>query len=575
MAERAAMLPRDPAEPFVLLDDMSGDAGAVARLYRHPVEVVSGEFDAVLDRLRGTDLHAAGYLPFEGDGGWFGLFDRCEVLAAEDVPALLPDPSGAWAGAPRPLIDFEAYTAALTATQDWIASGDIYQANVTFPTELAICGHPLALYARLRPRGGGRWGGIVWTGETWLLSFSPELFFSLDGRTITARPMKGTARRDGDDAAAIARLSADPKQRAENLMIVDLMRNDLSRVAEAGSVRVPDLFTVETYPTVHQMTSTVKAMLLPGLHAADILAAAFPCGSVTGAPKKRAMEVIRAIETGPRGAYTGAIGHVAPDGSAAFNVAIRTLVIPNNDDKARLNLGSGIVADSIIAEEWRECHDKGAFVTLSMPALDLLETMRFDAMEGIQDLDRHLGRMKASADTLGIPFNRHDVRNEIQAATFRLRGERAVRLLVSATGKIAIETRPVPATPDMPVDVALAPLPVDPSDFRLRHKTTDRDFFRAAHKAAGTFEVVFIGADGVVHEGSFTNVFVARDGRLATPPLDRGVMPGVFRARLLDEGRAFEAELRPDDLADGFLIGNALRGLMRARLVAGAAKPGL
>jgi para-aminobenzoate synthetase/4-amino-4-deoxychorismate lyase len=378
--------------------------------------------------------------------------------------------------------------------------------------------------------------------------------------------MKGTEPRRADaqaDAAAARGLAEDPKQRAENLMIVDLIRNDLSQVGVPGSVAVPALFTVESYPTIHQLTSTVTAALAPGRDALSLLEAAFPCGSITGAPKRRAMAIAAEVETGPRGVYTGAIGRIDADGDAAFNVAIRTLVI-EEEGVASIGLGSGIVADSLGAAEWRECLAKGAFVTAACPRVDLIETMPFDPLEGMVDLDRHLARMKRSADALGFAFDRHDVRNELQAATFRLRDPSRVRLRLSATGRVAIEVRPAPVAPIAPVLVPVVPLPVASSDFRLCHKTSDRGFYDAARGDA--FEVVFARPDGLLTEGSFTSLFVEQDGRLLTPPLCYGLLPGILRERLIESGEAVERDLVEADLRDGFLLGNALRGLIRARL---------
>ncbi len=347
-------------------------------------------------------------------------------------------------------------------------------------------------------------------------------------------------------------------------MIVDLMRNDLSRVAVAGSVAVPELFAVEHYPTVHQMTSTVTAALAPGKDAVDVLAALFPGGSITGAPKVRAMQAIAAIERSPRGVYCGSIGRIDPDGNAQFNVAIRTLTV--TDDHVVLGLGSGIVADSRSDDEWAEAQAKGAFLHAGARAFDLLETMAFDPEDGIPLLERHLARMRASAEAFGYPFDRHAVRNELQAATFRLRAARRLRLLLSPSGAIAIEVSPPPATPAEPVRVAVVPLPVAPFDIRLRHKTSDRAFYDCARLekgGGGAFEVIFEAPDGTLTEGSFTSLFVERDGVLLTPPAGP-LLPGVLRAELLDTGRAREAVLTRTDLAGGFLIGNALRGLIRA-----------
>ncbi|SFJ88004.1 para-aminobenzoate synthetase / 4-amino-4-deoxychorismate lyase [Sphingomonas sp. NFR04] len=584
--------------PFVLLDDARAD-GRGARLYTDPVEIVVAhrltEVAPALDRLRSAaaeGLDAAGWLAYEAGAAlepaaparetegpllWFGLFHSHQRLAPDAVPALLPNPAGAWAGRPRPQIDRAAYDAALTRVLSYIEAGDIYQANLTFRAEVPVAGHPAALYALLRARAAAGHGALVATGEHWLLSLSPELFFTLEDGTLTARPMKGTAPRDSDPAvdAALARdLAEDPKQRAENLMIVDLMRNDLGRVATPGSVAVPQLFHVETYPTVHQMTSTITARLNESLGAVDALAALFPCGSVTGAPKIRAMQVIAEVEPDARGVYTGSIGRIDADGGAEFNVAIRTLAI-DGAGRASLGLGSGVVADSYADSEWAECRAKGAFVTKDEPGFDLVETMRFDPEEGILLLERHLERIRDSAATFGFPFDRHVVRNELQAATFRLRDAAKVRLLLGPSGAVAIGISPPPAPPPAPVKVRIVPHSVPRDDFRLAHKTTRRALYDEPRRAAGTWEVLFTDAEGYLTEGSFTALFVERDGVLVTPPRSRGLLPGVLRAELLATGRAVEGDLRPEDLANGFLLGNALRGLVAAVTVAEGAEADL
>ncbi len=584
-----AILP-DDGSPFVLLDDARRSGAAPARLYRDPVAIVATrhahEVDNALEALRTATrggLHAAGMIAYEAGHPiaatamaprahdlpllWFGLFRSFTEVASADVAGLLPDPDGAWIGPPRPAIASTSYDAVLARVQALIMAGDIYQANLTFAAEAACAGSPLALYAGLRQRAGAGYGGVIHTGTDWVLSLSPELFFASQGGALVARPMKGTAARSVDpmaDAAAAKALADDPKQRAENLMIVDLMRNDLSRVAIPGSVAVPELFCVETYPTVHQMTSTVTAALSSGHDAVDVIRALFPCGSITGAPKLRAMEIVDAAEAGARGVYTGGIGRIDAGGrDAAFNVAIRTLHV--RAGRARFGLGSGIVADSNAVDEWTECLAKGAFVP-SQRRFDLIETMAFDPVEGLIRLDAHLARMKASAKLFGFAFDRHAARNELQAATFRLRSASRVRLLLARSGNIAVETAPLLPVPDVPVIVALAPLPVAAHDFRLAHKTTDRRFYDAARATSGVFEIGFTDARGHITEGSFTNIFVERDGILLTPPLSDGLLGGILRADLLAAGRAREAELRADDLAEPFFIGNSLRGLLPARL---------
>ncbi len=569
----------DPARPFVLLDDV---ATGQARLFDGLIAaVVADTPDAVLpslERMRGPGPWA-GFIGFEAGFAleprlaaldrrppagepllWFGGFARETVVDA----AALPGGAAAAVGEAVPGVSRGDYDAQLGQVLALIAAGDIYQANLTFAAAVAVGGHPLDIYARLRAGSRAPFGALVFTGSLWLLSFSPELFFRLEGRRLTAKPMKGTARRGGDAAAdqvAAAMLQADPKNRAENLMIVDLLRNDLSRVGH--DVAVPALFDVETYPTVLQMTSTVTATADDGVVAADVLARLFPCGSVTGAPKIRAMQVIADVEAGPRGAYTGSIGAISANGDAVFNVAIRTLVMQRGAGAARLGLGSGIVADSDVDSEWAECLAKGAFLTRRGPP-DLIETMRCEAGV-VVDLGRHLARMAASAAYLGAAF---DARAAQKMTRDAVREHSAfigrVRLLCSPSGALALQCSPLPATAAGPVKVALVPLPVSADDWRLRHKTSDRGFYDLARGNA--FECVFVRPDGTITEGSFTNVFVERGNVLLTPPLALGLLPGVLRGRLVDEGRAVEAVLTPADLAGGFFIGNALRGLMPAYL---------
>ena len=646
------------ARAFVLLDDASGQAGAEARLYTNPTEIIvarhAQDVPAALTRaeallrqgcwLAGSIAYEAGLVleprlaaraaPRTGADGplvWFGVFAGYTAMAARDVPGWLAaraDPGvPATLGPLEPRISPGAYAQDFAAVHQAITAGDIYQANVTLPLVGGWQGDPLALYAALRARGGGAHGGIVFDGSHWLLSLSPELFVAVDGHDMTARPMKGTRPRPSDvvmeaaaDIAAAADLATSAKDRAENLMILDLMRNDLARVAEAGSVRVEAPFAIETYPTVHQMVSTVRARLLPGLGPVDVLRALFPCGSVTGAPKIRAMEWIDAVERDPRGAYCGAIGVMdppragfgaqdrQPTGGARFNVAIRTLrltpgeggVARNIGGRAVLGVGSAVVADSEALSEWRECLVKGGFVhqpagansagegkaggavPAAVAGFDLIETMRFTPEDGIPLLERHLARLTASANALRFAFDRHAVRNAIQALCFEAEAPSKLRLLLARSGATSLEVAPLPAARDAdgPLVCAVLPLPVDAGDWRLAHKTSDRGFYEAglaAGRAAGAGETLFIRDDGLLTEGCFTNLFVERDGVLLTPPARLGLLPGVLRASLLDgefAGRvAREAVLDLGDieaaaLAGRLFVGNALRGLMRARLLA-------
>ncbi|MBB6505983.1 para-aminobenzoate synthetase/4-amino-4-deoxychorismate lyase [Sphingomonas endophytica] len=574
------------AAPFVLLHDARAGLDR-ARLYRAPRRVLTAhrpaEVPALLAAIRAWPGAAAGFLSYGAGAAfepaaagepasptplaWFGLFDGHEEI--EDVAALLPDPAGAWTGAPEPEASRAEYRAMFDAAQALIRAGDLYQLNLTFRARVPFLGDPLALYAGLRRASAAVWSALVATGTQTILSLSPELFFTRDGDALVSRPMKGTARRHADPAIDLAvgrALAADAKQRAENLMIVDLMRNDLSRVAVPGSVAVPELFAVERYPTVHQLTSKVTATLAPARDAVDVLSALFPCGSITGAPKVRAMQAIAAVERGsPRGAYTGAIGRIDADGSAAFNVAIRTLTIDEGADHAVVGIGGGIVADSRVDDEWDEAMAKAAFLAGARRCVDLLETMAFDPDEGVLRIERHLERLRASAVALGFVFDRHSARNELQAATFRLSAAARVRLLMAQSGVTAIEIAAAPPAPDRPLRVALAPLPVGERDWRLRHKTSDRRFYDDARAASGADEVLFFTPDGRLTEGSFTSLFVPRGDTLVTPRAGP-LLPGVLRGELLDTGKAVEGDLVAADLRDGLFVGNALRGLMRATL---------
>lgn len=604
------------AAPFILLDDARAEGASDARLYRAPVEVIvarrAEEVEPALARiaaLAGEGHDLAGYLAYEAglaleprlaalaagrsgaDGPlvWFGAFAGYETIPAAQVPHWLAGQAKGAAASidpAEPQLSPGGYARAFTTVQDAIRGGDIYQANLTFPLQASWRGDPLALYAAIRPAAGAGYGGVVFDGTHWLLSFSPELFFALDQGAATVKPMKGTrprGRTPMEDAAFAAELAASAKDRAENLMIVDLMRNDLSRVAVPGSVRVEHPFTVEAYPTVHQMVSTVRARLLPGKGAIDMIRALFPCGSITGAPKIRAMELIHQVERDARGAYCGAIGHIDATGDAAFNVAIRTLRLAPGESgggKAVLGVGSAVVADSEALAEWRECLVKGGFVRESSPQptsaepsaarFDLIETMRFTPDEGIPLLDLHLERIKTSAAELGFVFDRHAVRNAVQALCFDAEQPARLRLVSARSGAYAVELAQLPPPLSDPAPCAVLRLPVDAGDWRLRHKTSDRGFYEAglkAARAAGAAEALFLRDDGLITEGSFTSIFVARDGNLLTPPARLGLLPGVLRRSLLEAGKAAEAELTLADLADGFFIGNALRGLMPARLI--------
>ncbi|KUR73737.1 aminobenzoate synthetase [Novosphingobium fuchskuhlense] len=607
------------ATPFILLDDARVEGArnartAPARLYTVPDEIVVArrldEVDSALARIGAAPGHWAGMIAYEaglaleprlaarlpartGAAGplvWFARFAEMREMTGAEAEAWL---DAAVAGKGRlgpldPLVSPGGYAQGFDRLKSAICAGDIYQANYTFELGGTWEGDPLAIYRALRGDARSGYGAIIWDGAHWHLSVSPELFFTLEEGRAEVRPMKGTAPRGRtaeEDAAYKAALAGSVKDLAENLMIVDLMRNDLARVAEPGSVRVEAPFAVETYPTVHQMVTTVHARLQPGADARDLVRAIFPCGSITGAPKIRAMELIDEIERDARGLYCGAIGRIdAPldddgadqqAGEAAFNVAIRTVrLLPDfpgaGRGRATMGVGSAVVADSAALPEWRECLVKGDVLRLEASSADLIETMAFDPAMGIALLELHLERMKASAAELGFEFDRHALRNAIHVLCFDLDVPSRVRLLVSKAGAHALDAAPLPpALPD-PAICAVLPLPVAEGDWRLRHKTTDRNFYEGAlraAKAAGAHEALLLRDDGRLTEGSFTNLFVPRGDVLVTPPAVLGLLPGILRRSLLESGRAIEGDVTMADLEASFFIGNALRGLMPARLL--------
>ncbi|TRD11189.1 aminodeoxychorismate synthase component I [Erythrobacter insulae] len=597
-------------KPFLLLDDARSDGAADTLFYESPREIFVAyrpdEVENVLalaedSRARGG--HLAGYIGYEaglalepkltgsadarsGAAGplvWLGLFDDPVRIAAADVPAWLTERSegSASIGPLEPQLSPGGYEAAFAALREAIHAGDIYQANLTYPLAGSYRGDPVALYSALRGAAQAGYGGMVFDGSHWLLSFSPELFVALDGDQAKAKPMKGTRPRGHDkssDAALAEELAGSVKDKAENLMIVDLMRNDLSRVAVPGSVRVDAPFAIESYPTVHQMVSSVRAQLAPDKGAMDLVRALFPCGSITGAPKIRAMELINEHERDARGPYCGAIGRIDEDGNSAFNVAIRTLrltPIENDQGSAVLGIGSAIVADSDPLAERRECEVKAGFVRRSSPdhsaaAFDLIETMAFDPENGIALLELHLARMKKSAAELGFEFDRHAARNQIHALCFDLEEPAKIRLLSARSGATALETGPMPEPRGEPAKVIALPNPLDPSDWRLSHKTSDRGFYAdalAAAKGMGADEAILVREDGLVTEGSTTNIFVERGGMFLTPRASSGLLPGVLREYLIEKDQAREADLTLDDLTNGFMLGNAVRGLFKGTLI--------
>lgn len=588
-------------QPFVLLEDRL-DAAAPATLYANPVEIIrcddAADVEDAFERIEAglaRGLHAAGYFGYELGYAlqerlvpsmpagstlpllWIGLFSEPQRIPSAELDAcfgaLAPPPPIL---DPQPRLSADQHGARVARVLDYLRDGDAYQVNVTFPIDFRYEGDPLALYAALRASQPVAHGGIVAFDETTLLSVSPELFLDVSAGRATTRPMKGTVPRQATpeaDSAAMSDLSRDPKQRAENLMIVDLLRNDLSRISEVGSVAVENLFNVETYPTFHAMASTVTSRLLPGTSLSDLMRAVFPCGSITGAPKLRAMEIIRELETAPRDAYTGSIGSLAPDGDLRLNVAIRTATL-QADGVGRYDIGSGIVADSEAAAEYAECLLKARVLTDLADDYGLIETLRGSGEHGLERLELHLARLARSALALGFPFDRDGLASRLAAlaATFQPGSAHRVRLELRRDGSFELIAPPLAAEPDRAVTAIFANQPVDAGDPFLRHKTTRRQHYEAAFAeaaASGADEAILLNRSGFVTEATRSNVFIERDGLLLTPPLSDGLLPGILRESLLQSGKAVERQLTPDDLvtAERWHLGNSLRGLRLARLV--------
>lgn len=531
-------------------------------------------------------LHAAGFVAYEAAPAfdpafathppdprlplaWFALYETREEVDADDAATEGEAELGRWS------IDLgeRAYHARVDRIRALIAAGDSYQVNLTARLTASFRGDPRALYARLCLAQRSGFCGYLEVGRGMtVVSASPELFFRLDDNGLELRPMKGTRPRGrwpAEDAALAAELAASPKDRAENLMIVDLLRNDAGRVAAFGGVRVERLFEVERYETVHQMTSTIRAALRPECGLADVFRALFPCGSITGAPKVRTMEIIREVETGPRGVYCGAIGFASP-GEAVFSVGIRTLLLDAAAGTAELGVGSGVTFDSDAAAEYRECWSKAEFARRAPVDFRLLETMLWEPDGGWFLLDGHLDRLAASATYFGYAFDAKSIREALVQSLYGYpRVPLRVRLLLDRTGDVEIEATPHADHPEA-ARVAVSAEPVDSHDPLLYHKTTRRgEYERRAVARPDCDDVLLVNERGELTESPIANLVLRMDGALWTPPLDAGLLPGVFRSDLLARGEIRERTLHPSDLsrAEEVWLINSVRKWRAARVL--------
>ncbi len=604
------------------------------RLFTAPLHVhvawQAAEIPALFREIEGAvaaGLSAAGFFSYECGNcfepkaamrasregqplAWFGIYERSydfDHTTGEFVDGEPPDlarfPDGKASAEegtrelepePEPEITAEfalteaEYAQRIAAIHELIRAGDVYQLNFTAPFQIKMQGSVAAHYARLRARQPVDYGAFLhWGQDRYILSFSPELFFRIDtsdaGRHIVTRPMKGTAARGRttlEDREIVEWLRNDPKNRSENVMIVDLLRNDLGRVARTGSVRADRLLDVERFSTLWQMTSTVSAELRcdAGFH--EIFRALFPSGSVTGAPKVRSMQLLAELEDAPRGVYTGAIGFFSPR-QTIFNVAIRTLELEGGPGtlSGTMGAGSGIVIDSDPAGEYRECLLKAEFLTGGSnrrpERFSLIETMLWDGTYPFIDL--HLDRLTDSAQYFDFACDRDEVQAALfeHARQFADASPRKVRLLLNVEGnfEIASEALPPRSEANRIARVRFAPQRTDPADAMLYHKTTHRPLYALAfeHALRDNFDdVLFLNQRGEVTEGAISNVFIEKDGRWSTPPVASGLLAGVYRRHLLATRSEIEERvLRINDLrrADGVYIANAVRGLRRVTVV--------
>jgi para-aminobenzoate synthetase / 4-amino-4-deoxychorismate lyase len=591
----------------VLLETSRFDlSNAHSYLFLNPVSVLSvseeceiPQLFSKIEKALARDLHVAGYFSYEcgyhfepsaGSAGnqelplaWFGIYEKPCVFNHAKGYFEGDDPIQSVETNSRESLDrvsdhfdfgmtLSQYCSSVLKIKEYIAAGDTYQVNFTNEVSLDVDTGPSAIFESLLHHQPVSYAALMHVAGHHILSLSPELFFRIENGRIMTRPMKGTMQRGLDlaeDLQAALRLQSDEKNRSEHVMIVDLLRNDLGRICTMGSVQVEDLFSVERYKTLLQMTSTVSGMLRLEISYYDIFRSIFPSGSVTGAPKIRTMQIIHELERKPRGVYTGAIGFFSPGGNSAFNVAIRTLVLRN--DKARMGVGGGIVADSDPKDEYQECLLKAAFLTRARDDFQLIETMLWK--DGIRFLLLHLDRMESSASYFNFVFDRRILLRRLLELSTRFDAGMSyrVRVLLSANGDLTITSSEL-LTECFTSDVTLSQESTSSTDLFLRHKTTRRGLYDrqyAEARANGFDEVIFKNERGELTEGAISNIFVKQAGKLFTPPLSCGVLPGVFRRHLLETyATAEERILTLEDLsaADEIFLCNSLRGLRKVTM---------
>jgi len=493
-------------------------------------------FDPVLAVHQASDFPLA----------WAAAFsEAADVSTTQDVTTS----SNSWA----PRVSRDEYDAAVTRIRELIAAGNTYQVNYSFPLTSIFKGDTYVLYRSLCLAQGAQYSAYLDLGRYKVLCLSPELFFERRGDEVITRPMKGTIHRGrwpAEDRELAEWLKQSAKDRAENVMIVDLLRNDLGKVSVPGSVHVSSLFDIERFETVWQMTSTVESTLKDGVSLVELMSALFPCGSITGAPKIRTMEIIRELERFPRGPYTGTIGLLEPGGDCVFNVAIRTVVVDTESNEATFGVGGGVTIDSTAEREYEECLVKSRFLHTSPVEFQLFESILLEDGEYFL-LARHLERLKNSAEYFGFKFPEDEIESELD----RVSGTFKVRLVLWKDGQIETRISRIEKT-DLVKHIGLASSPVDSSDRFLYHKTTLRDYYSE--------DVIFWNERGEITESRIANVVVPIDGELYTPPVSSGLLPGTFREQLLEEGKIKERVITVDELPNEFYLINSVRKWIRS-----------
>ena len=544
------------------------------------IDELQADLQEVEQSVFGENLYAAGFLSYEAAPAfdkafqvlptkdfpllWFGLYAKPNVVTMpepiDEFPALN------W----KPTIEQEKYNAAIETIQERIAQGRTYQVNYTMRLRADFKGDAWNFFLHF-VQNQNKYAAYVDTGRYIICSASPELFFELDGENICGRPMKGTAKRGrttSEDKEQATWLRNSIKNRAENVMIVDMVRNDLGRVAENGSVKVTELFTIERYPTLFQLTSTVAANTRASL--SEILNALFPCASITGAPKVSTMNIIAQLEATPRRIYTGCIGYITPERRAQFNVAIRTAVIDKQEGQIEYGIGGGIVWDSTSADEYSEALLKARVLTERPKEFSLIETLLWTPQEGYYLCEKHILRMADSADYFDFMFSRENLENYLDQMALKFSVPKRVRILLNRKGELTGEAKDISQSNSRLFKVSLAKKPVDSKDVFLFHKTTQREIYEDALKSARScHDVLLFNEKDELTEFTLGNLVVELNGELITPPIGCGLLAGTFRAYLLETKQISERVLTKDNLTDckNFFLINSVRKWVEVELI--------